>query len=357
MMISLPAKYAFAAITLILAAGCRKEQLAPDSSDVPSGAPLVTVVYSPGALGDRSYNDLIYTGVERAALSRGLRTMQLSPSTASEGLAILQEYFKQMREPRDTVRRLLIVAGTEYDDFLRESGDALKDNPLSDLLYLETSEPLPGEGSTICLPYYGAMYEAGAVSCAFSYNYKILLVAANPVLPVMQESVRGFTEGFNADYLPPDNDKELLTEWLSDEAGGGFSIDDDKAMEIVYGDDRFAVAPLVFPVCGGASGAFYRLSDLFGGYDYIGIDAAVVSRHCPFSVVKHIDRAVDLCIGEWLSPDGMPKHQTLSFADGWTEVILHPYTEMQKYLSGEYLPAELLRTIHDDAVKKEAGYE
>ena len=138
-MVSLPAKYAFAAITLILAAGCRKEQLAPDSSVVPSGAPLVTVVYSPDALGDRSYNDLIYTGVERAALSRGLRTMQLSPSTASEGLAILQEYFKQMREPRDTVRRLLIVAGTEYDDFLRESGDALKDNPLSERMSADFS--------------------------------------------------------------------------------------------------------------------------------------------------------------------------------------------------------------------------
>jgi basic membrane protein A len=283
--------------------------------------------------------------------------MQLSPSTAPEGLAILQEYFKQMRMPRDTIRRLLIVAGTEYEDFLRENSDELEGNPLSDLLYLETSEPLPGKGSTICIPYYGAMYEAGAVSCAFSYNYKILLVAANPVMPAIQESVRGFTEGFNADYLPPDEDKELLTEWLSDEAGGGFSIDDDKAMDIVYDSGLFAVAPLVFPVCGGASGTFYRLGDLFGGYDYIGIDTTSISPNCPFSVDKHIDKAVDHCIGEWLSSGGIPKHQTLSFADGWTEVVLHPYTEMQKYLAGKYLPAELLRNIHEYAVRKEAGYE
>lgn len=32
-----------------------------------STAPLVTVIYDPFALGDRSYNDLIYQGVEEAA--------------------------------------------------------------------------------------------------------------------------------------------------------------------------------------------------------------------------------------------------------------------------------------------------
>lgn len=32
-----------------------------------STAPLVTVIYDPFALGDRSYNDLIYQGVEEEA--------------------------------------------------------------------------------------------------------------------------------------------------------------------------------------------------------------------------------------------------------------------------------------------------
>lgn len=349
------AKYGYAVLLIIIAAACRKEPLEPDPSDIPSGAPLVTVVYNPGALGDRSYNDLIYTGIERAALSRGLRTMQLSPSTTSEGLVILQEYFKQMSSPRDTVRRLLIVTGVEYEDFLRQNSNALEGNPLADLLYLETKEPLSGKGSTICLPYYGAMFEAGAVSCAFSDE--VLLIAANSVMPAIQESVKGFTEGFNANYLPSDEDKALRIEWLSDEAGGGFAIDDNEAMRLLYGDGHFDVAPLVFPICGGASGTFYRMSDLLGGFDYIGIDSPSLSPHCPFSVVKHIDKAVDYCIGQWLSSDGMPKHQSLSFADGWTEVVLHPYTEMQKVFAEELLTAELLRTIHETAVSKEAGHE
>ena len=39
---------------------------------------------------------------------------------------------------------------------------------LNNLLYLETSEPLDGKGSTLCLPYYGAMYEGGAQAQALA---------------------------------------------------------------------------------------------------------------------------------------------------------------------------------------------
>lgn len=339
----------------IVITGCKKVQYEPDPSDIPSGAPLVTVIYDPGALGDRSYNDLIYAGVERAALTRGLRTLQLSPSSASEGLAALDTYFEQMRMLTDTVRRLLIVTGAEYDEYIREHSKELDGNSLADLLYLETKEPLPGEGSTLCLPYYGAMYEAGAVSRIYSGT--TLLIAANSELQVIQESVKGFTDGFNVNYSESEDNPELLLEWLSDETVGGFRIDDGSAMDIVYGGGSMPVANLVFPICGGASGTFYQLSNLFGGYEYVGIDVTSVSPHCPFSVVKHIDRALDLCIGEWLSAEGMPKHQTLGYADGWTEFVLHPYTDMQKYFTEKVLSAEMLGTIHEDALKKEAGDE
>ena len=111
---TLPAKYLLMTAIALVAMGCRKAHYEPDPADVPSGKALVTVVYDPGALGDRSYNDLIYAGVERTALAQGLRTMQFSPSTRSEGIAILQTYFEQMSMLRDTVRRLLIVAGWEH---------------------------------------------------------------------------------------------------------------------------------------------------------------------------------------------------------------------------------------------------
>lgn len=96
-----------------------------DPADQVSSAPLVIVLYSANALSDGNYNDLIYQGVERAALNHGLRTMQLSPATHEEGLAYLETLFQQLSNQQDTVRRLLIVASAGYDDYLHQNNKRL----------------------------------------------------------------------------------------------------------------------------------------------------------------------------------------------------------------------------------------
>ena len=53
-----------------------------------SSAPLVTVIYGDNSLGDRSYCDMIYEGVELTAQELGLRTMQLSPQSTEEGIRL-----------------------------------------------------------------------------------------------------------------------------------------------------------------------------------------------------------------------------------------------------------------------------
>ena len=66
-----------------LLTGCTKEgdtiYLPTPDEEQPSTAPLVTVIYGPDGLGDRSYFDLIYKGVEAAGKQYGVRTLQLSP--------------------------------------------------------------------------------------------------------------------------------------------------------------------------------------------------------------------------------------------------------------------------------------
>ena len=57
------------------------------------GTLAAKVIYDPFALGDRSYNNLTYQGVEEAAARHGLRTMQQSPLSYEEGLAYLQTMF------------------------------------------------------------------------------------------------------------------------------------------------------------------------------------------------------------------------------------------------------------------------
>ena len=148
---------------MLLLAACTKEGdviYQTDPADAPSAKPLVTVIYDPNAVGDGNYNDLIYQSVEQAAKEHGLRTMHLSPSSRTEGLAYLETLFQQMSAAQDTVRRLFIVAAASYDDYLRRNNNRLAANPYTDLLYLETSEPLDGKGSTLYLPYYDRIRHA-----------------------------------------------------------------------------------------------------------------------------------------------------------------------------------------------------
>ena len=80
-------------------------QTNPDE-EKPSTAPLVTVIYGPNSLGDRSYCDKISMGVEAAAKKYGVRTLQLSPESEEQGLAYLEMMFQQMENATDSVRRL-----------------------------------------------------------------------------------------------------------------------------------------------------------------------------------------------------------------------------------------------------------
>ena len=151
--------------------------------------------------------------------------------------------------------------------------------------------------------------------------------------------------------------KKLVTVWLSDDVGGGFSVPDSTAMRLLLHQEWEGLGQAVMPICGSAGNTFRRLCESTGGYYYVGVDTTVVSPLCHFSVVKHIDRAVVRCIGQWLSADGMPKHQRLGQADGYTEVVLHPYDDYSQMYFAEILTAEMLQNIHEEAIRKESEHE
>lgn len=350
-------------ITLLLAlTGCSRGGdviYQTDPADQASTAPIVTVLYDANALGDGSYNDLIYQGVERAALKHGLRTSQFSPSTYESGQAFLESLFSQLSNPQDTIRRLFIVAAGGYDDYLRKNNSRLEANPNVELLYLDASTPLVGKGSTLHIPYYGAMYEAGAI--APTLFTEVLVVAANPKLRAVTEAVDGFRDGFNSDHIasvvPDKIDRRIVTEYLSDDVAGGFNVSDTTALRMLTWQEWHSITQLLVPVCGGSGTTFRRLCDLTASYAYMGIDADVTGARCPFAAVKHIDRAVAECIDQWLTSEGMPKHQTLGLADGYTEVVVHQYDFSIQKSYKEYLTDELRAKIHQEAIRKEAEYE
>ena len=332
-------------VVVMLLVACSKDGdiiYQPDP-DEPKGstAPLVTVIYGKDALGDRSYNDLIYKGVEEAAAKYGLRTIQLSPTSYEEGKGYLEN-----------IRRLFIVCAAGYDDYIRQNSHLFDSNPYADLLYLETTKPLESGGSTLYLPYYGAMYEGGAILPAI--YFVATLIVSNPEDQTVAGAAKGFSDGFLTDYYSIKDSwmeykKEFHTIYLAEKSGEGYNIADSTAIQIL--DEARGT---IIPVCGGAGNTMTYLCDVTLGHSYVGIDVEKYSSWCYMSILKHIDRAVGLCIGQWVSPEGMPKHQVLGLKEGYTSVTLHERS-LSDY--NKYITEELRQQIHEDAIRKEEEYE
>ena len=346
-----------AALALAGCAGQDEVVGVPDPAYEPvSTTPLVTVVFGQNGLGDRSYNDLINQGVERTALELGLRTMQVSPPTTAQGLASLEQLFAQIETVPDTVRRLIIVTSPIYDAYLRANSHRLESNPYAQLLYLETDRPLPHKGATLYMPYYGAMFEAGTLYRTLPGN-SLMVVGANRHTPSVTDAIRGFADGFESQLLRPSASTYSVC-YLDSVGQGGFSLPDTTALRLMSQWDAQGYNMLL-PICGSGFNTFERLNAIqFWYWMLIGIDIPYQMQFSIFSVFKHTDRAVQHCIRQWLSAQGLPKHQVLGLAEGYTGV----YHNYRNYDYGSEEPfasftADTIARLHAEAIRKETEYE
>lgn len=330
----------------LLLTSCTKEgdtiYLPNPDEEQPSTAPLVTVIYDVNGLGDRSYNDKIFRGIESAAKKHGFRTLQLVPDSYEQGLAYLETMFRQMENAQDTVRRLFIAPCQGYDEFIRKNNHRLERNPYADLLYLETSTPLEGKGSTFYIDYYGAMYMGGHL-CQHYYSLNvILLVLANPYTQWVVEAGEGFVDGFNS--TTSEDEKILKIRYLSNEPGGGFHLADTTALRI-YQEAKVNETDnvCVVPICGGAMNAFIRILPKFSYY--VGVDDYVFSPMINnyINVIKNIDTVMEYYIDQWADAT-LPKHRTFGLRDGATDIYASEFT---------YMSREDHQELRQEAIRKE----
>ena len=146
--------------------------------------------------------------------------------------------------------------------------------------------------------------------------------------------------------------------YLGSESGDGFNVPDSTLLRITGYMMGGMDSPTAIPVCGGSGYQLCYLIDILNAGRYAGIDHDVLSPNSPISCVKHIDRALELCIRQWLSPQGLPKHQSLGLADGYTEVIRHFYTDRDREIADFFITDSIMNVIRQDAIKqeKEHGY-
>ncbi len=321
----------------------------PSVESVASKGGLIAF-YPPNGLGDASYVDSFCSGVQKAALKNNLLVYDICPKNWDEAKGLVDEYIPRCYELTKTYKLpVFFLFGDEgylefFSPYLSEKPDTI-----SYMLFESKETEFPAV-NTAYMPLYGASYLAGLASktlLAGRENARILAILANGSTQSVKDALKGFIAGSESawnekvyDYNFTECSDSVSTEFAGlDFAAISLNNDHDKdgfdSADLSYALALFAQElnpfDLYFPVCGGSVHGLLRYNREKGEKSFytVGMDSdlSVYTKQVPFSVVKHIDRAVQKCIEQWLSGK-LPHHQEFDLANGYTELVISKkYTE------------------------------
>lgn len=289
-----------------------------DDDQVEDTRPIVYFIYKEGALGDMSYIDAIYRGVAKAANEKNmLLSLAELPSDASNIDYALNYFLEYMKKVGSDRKALVVIANDNYEQMLHHYESVLKGIGNVDILLTETQDKtLPVY--SLRFPAYGACYQAGRVinDCFADVN-QILIANANPNEANIKDMRLAFTKGIEEGSRKIQIDNY----YISDEDNGYDQPND--MYELSYEIDK--KYQLVLPICGGSVSGFLRYNREHSNSFYtVGMDTdlQLYSARLPFSIVKHLDAAVEDWILKWEKGEVQPKHQDLGLASGYVELVV-----------------------------------
>ena len=316
----------------------------PSVESVASKGGLIAF-YPPNGLGDNSYVDSFCSGVQKTALKNNLLVYDICPKNWDEAKDLVDEYIPRCYELTKTYKLpVFFLFGDEgylefFSPYLSEKPDTI-----SYMLFESKETEFPAV-NTAYMPLYGASYLAGLASktlLAGRENARILAILANESTQSVKDALKGFIAGSESESAWNEKIYDYnFTEWSDsvskfeelDFAAISLNNDHDKdgfdSADLSYALALFAQKlnpfDLYFPVCGGSVHGLLRYNREKGEKSFytVGMDSdlSVYTKQVPFSVVKHIDRAVQKCIEQWLSGK-LPHHQEFDLANGYTELII-----------------------------------
>ncbi len=308
--------------------------------------PIVYFVSKKGSLGDIGYVDALYRGVVRSTSDN---TMMLSlvelptdETSIDNALSYMIEYMQDEGKNR---RALVVIANDNLEPLLSKYSDKISSADNVDFLLAETNDDtLPIY--TMRLPSYGVYYQAGMITgrCLTDISKALIIYANTNELSLLDMGL-GFREGIEDSGA----DIDLAETYLTDKYGGYDEAD--YAYKSSYEID--GAYNLVLPLCGGTCQGYFRYNRENPGRFYtLGVDSDMqhYSPDVPFSVVKHMDKAIEMWITRWGKGEDMPSHMSLGLSSGYIEIVV------SDACSGENL-SEVARQCYQSALEKEEEYE
>lgn len=344
---------------------CSEDAVSSESGSPKISEKLVIVFHLPDGLGDNSYTDILTYGIHKAAIDNNLLVYDVIPDDMeNDAISKMQKVFASYREiigaeENAEISVLFIFANEEYLGLLRlkdKFGEILSstENPFTYLLF-ESMEITPDSYlldedsdlsvvSSVYVPIYGASYLAGKATkelLSSKRNPRVITLLANDYMESLNDGLQGFAQGYGKsddtyifNYYDTERQEasaitqlDFLGETINNQAAGGdihgFNSQD-IAYKIAY-NDNFNHFDLYFPICGGSIHGLLRYNREWGKDSFytVGMDSdmSMYSSQVPFSVVRHVDKAAELCIKQWL--DGkIPHFQRLGLEEGYTELVI-----------------------------------
>lgn len=280
--------------------------------------PQMVILFSPGGLGDMSYNDCILEGVQRFKKEhQDIDVYLYSPGTIDEAERIFSDWLKR---PESNIPVLFTLASSDYE--------AMADGYLStydlsankSVLLFETSRQYTRVNiHTFETSMYGAAYLAGTVAVELAGGKGALVMLAND----SDEQPRVACDGFMAGYGRACNVECLADDWTGYvSANLAYQMMDTWATD--YG--------FIFPVAGGSNAGLYRYSREFDECPYLAgmdIDQSSLSDKITGSLIKHIDNLVYEYLTEWTQTGTMPDSRFYGLESGYVDWVLSPQFELR----------------------------
>lgn len=300
---------------------------------------IVTAIHSPNGLGDRGYCDMIFAGIEISKEAHDFWLMTEVPNNLDEAEQLMNEW---LDDTTANGKRLLILASSDFEPMVRAQRDRIPDNERNKVLLLESrAEDLPAY--TIHLPMYGACYQAGCAATQFPYSDTCAIVCANRLEGPIVDGYRGFTEGFL-----DSGGQQADTLFLADD-NTGYAMAD-SLYRLCYTLER--KYNFVFPLAGGSNQGLLRFTREYPNTFYtagMDVDQSDYSDRVAFSVVKHVERAVETFLDQWVADRELPRNMSFGLSSGYVEIVASE--NYRDFID------ETLKACKERAIQKENDYE
>ena len=292
--------------------------------DAPKGVATVTFLVTPNGLGDNGYNDAAAEGIFAFVDATGPRMRLLQPNNDTEAEQMFSHW---LAEHADADSAVLILGSSIYEAMARRVS-AQHQAELKDIqqrggrvLLFETETAIDGI-TTMAVSRYGASYLCGAMSGAFD----ALVLSAVKGNPLLEESIKGFMDGYNAHHA---EGTRAEVHYLSDDETG-FAMPDSAYRFISRRDEEIGSwDEIIFPLLGGSeTGVLRYLNDKeFTMALMIGMDTDLtgMSSRIPFSMVIRIGDVLHRYLNDWLEGHEWPARQRLTMKDGAADIVITPY--------------------------------